>query len=140
MSGRSDYSLEPERTREYLSGKAASVGCTVLYPRGNELQLDIDSEEDLEFFHAQSRLLTEIFDAVEVETLISRSGGRHILVTLPYAIPPAERIALQAVLGSDRKRELLNYRRVVRRDPHPMCLFRPIPATDSYHQHPGQTR
>lgn len=39
--------------------------------------------------------------------------GWHAIIRLPEPVRPAEQVALQAVLGSDRRRELLNIMRVL---------------------------
>ena len=39
--------------------------------------------------------------------------GWHAIVMLPEPLAPAEQVAIQAVMGSDRRRELLNIMRVL---------------------------
>lgn len=56
----------------------------------------------------------------------SRSGApgkRHITLALNRKLTSVERILFQALLGSDRKRELLSYIRVLNSDPEPTLFF-----------------
>lgn len=39
--------------------------------------------------------------------------GWHVIIALPEPVTPAEQVAIQAVMGSDRRRELLNVMRVL---------------------------
>lgn len=91
---------------------AAIRGQQVIHPAPNELFLDIDSYEALSFMNEQ--LLGTLGDDTTlnlevVSRMPSRSGEGHwhvVLRSRTRTFTPAERIALQACLGSDLKREL----------------------------------
>jgi hypothetical protein len=57
----------------------------------------------------------------------SKSGNTHVYVTLPEPLPVFERIALQAILGSDAKREMLNFIRAKRGDSGEPILMYEVP-------------
>lgn len=108
----------PKREKpEYLIERAESIeerakdaGCVALYPTARELFIDIDSDADYHVFEDHIETLTELWPNLRItHDDPSRNGGegRHIVVTLPEDVTELERAALQAVLGSDRKRELL---------------------------------
>lgn len=111
---------------ERAEQEAAEKGLVVIFPKENELQLDIDSAEAYETFDKNLKVLRQMFPVAEIIETGSRSGGarKHIIVRLKQVvISNEERILLQACLGSDCTRELLSYFRVLRRDPHPTLFF-----------------
>lgn len=88
--------------------KAKSENLKVVYPKPTELQLDIDRAEDYAVWQAHRSILDEYFKIVKVVEVPSQEKGHmHITVTVEKGFNPFERIAFQAVLGSDRKREIL---------------------------------
>ena len=122
---------EPEREEEYDEPSAPAIkrakkdGLWVILPAPNELLIDIDTEEQYQtFLKALPR-----FERVELiqdwREEPSRSGlpARHIYVQLHKDIDALERIALQACLGSDLRRESLSLIRWLRDDPNPTLFF-----------------
>ena len=105
---------------------AAVEGVDVRYPMANELFIDIDDEKSYYHFNENWPLLGDMFTG-QVEFAITPSRrkpeGRHVTVTLPRAITPIERIALQAALGSDPRREAHSLRRYFQNDPLPTLFF-----------------
>jgi hypothetical protein len=81
----------------------------VVYADDLTLQLDIDSELDLE--HAKSSLarFRKLFPFSTVTQTRSKSGRWHLYVNLKSPMSRTERALAQACLGSDRVRELLNF-------------------------------
>lgn len=53
------------------------------------------------------------FSCILEKETISRNGRAHIYIQFPRPLSDAERIALQASMGSDRKRELLSLSRIL---------------------------
>ena len=107
---------------------AAARGCYVHDSEEDTLQLDIDSEEDRDFALMQiERLRAHGEVAVEeVQVLPSQNGNWHIIVYMGGPLEVPERIALQAAMGSDRVREMLNLIRFYKGVPNPVRLFRPL--------------
>lgn len=98
----------------------------VVFPTPYELFLDFDTEEQFEYFNTMSNLLYAHFGPVlGMEWHASRSGlpHRHLTITLGNEITPKDRILLQALFGSDPKRELLSYVLLVTNDPHPTLFL-----------------
>lgn len=97
----------------------------VVIPAHNELQIDLDG--DAQYMHYQEML--KLFKAkgfkFTEQVNPSKSGlpNRHVTLTLTDSIDPWQRIALQASLGSDPKRELLSAARILNGDPYPTAFL-----------------
>jgi len=104
---------------------AAENGLRVVFPQENQLLVDIDSPADRNIFDQNRDVVEEAYGIADESSAPSRSGGRkeHIIVTLERAITPLERIALQAVLGSDRRREAHSLRRLLAGEERPTLFF-----------------
>lgn len=113
---------------ETARAKAERYGCDILYSTPRTLLLDIDSEDALERYYTALHMLADngVYIVESDNIFISRSGKRHIVVTLKdrdYSL--IERIMLQALLGSDINRELLTYIGSLHGQENPCLLFRP---------------
>ena len=104
---------------------AATEGLNVIFPKDNELQVDIDNEHSFFLFEKQRMILNRFVPIRDIRIEPSRSGlpKRHITVTLVDPVSQIERLALQAMLGSDRVRELLGYVQHKNNDPHPILFL-----------------
>lgn len=112
---------------EYAQAQAKLRGQVVVLPGPRELFVDIDSVDQLKMFFDRIEKLKAQFEEGHVNYVIrsSRSGGDrfHIVVTLPLPLQPFERIAYQAILGSDPVRELLSIARINYGCEHPTIFF-----------------
>jgi hypothetical protein len=100
-------------------------GFTIMTPADNELLLDIDTEANWEFFlKAIKRLIEEYPGGIAWRSWPSKGGlpKRHVSVRMPFDMDAAQRIAFQAVLGSDLVREMLSLFRSQQGDPLPTLL------------------
>jgi hypothetical protein len=106
---------------------AKKKGLVIIYPKDNQIQIDIDSEEAFKEFQLR---FEKLFDTplcmhqgenvispglFNIKTFPSSSGlpNRHIYITFQNRTFSAlERIHLQSVLGSDPMRELLDTKRL----------------------------
>lgn len=111
--------------------KAAESNLDVVIPEPNQLFIDIDNEEDFRQYAFNVTLLNlHLPDfIVDVEIKVSKSGGlgRHITVTVDKYLTDIERIGLQAMLGSDRKREMLSWLSAGQGHEHPTLFFEKKP-------------
>lgn len=107
--------------------KADKLGMKVVYPGEHELQIDIDDEMSYRIFQSQFEMLKNYVPEVSFEEHVSKSGWprKHITVTVPFKIWGALRIALQASLGSDLKRELLGCTNMIAGNEQPTLFFEP---------------
>ena len=110
---------------------ANRLGLFVVVPGEDEIQLDIDDDESLAHYAAMVKVLESSGVYVyEKSRTVSRGGNWHIVVTLSTGgvLSDYARIALQAALGSDRKRELLSAMRLLLHlDRPPTVFFEEIP-------------
>src|SRR5262245_25411511 len=86
-------------------------GLVPVLPMDDELFLDIDDEADLQVVKANLAVLeSNGFAIVETKRTESKSGNghQHVYLKAPRDLNSLERIAFQACLGSDRKREALS--------------------------------
>lgn len=96
------------------------------------LQFDIDRAEDLVLFHRCLPWISCIFHETKIglralSYVQSRSRSHwHVTIKLRKPLKIIERIALQAILGSDRVRELCNYERYRARSAYPILLVDPV--------------
>lgn len=134
-----------EEIRDESFAAAREQGCEVLVASTSQIQLDIDQpwpcgtrlnnppSDVLNLLsdtagdrtkNVLARLL-EFMVVLKWEAWPSASGNTHIMLTLSREFTSHERIAIQAMLGSDPMRELLNLRRVWCGAEDPIALFRP---------------
>jgi hypothetical protein len=103
-----EYVLE---TLDQIKQKAKDQGLLVVFPATTQIQIDIDSEEAYREFNRRLDIVTKHLQNLRfVENKPSRSGlpKRHITIDVGMDLSEGQRIALQAALGSDPTRELLN--------------------------------
>lgn len=115
---------------------AEARGCTVLVAEPNQLFIDLDSQEAVDHFDAM--LLdwnqhTGSHYLVIDDRYYSSSGAPKQHVVLRFAndgprLTVPEQIALQASLGSDRKKEMLTLLRLWTGIDLPIRLFKPKDA------------
>jgi len=106
--------------------EAEKKGLDIIYPKENELLLDIDTEEQMKIFEERAEYLNEFFP-IEFEIRQSQSGHPHyhIIISLSEDIllDNTERIFLQLFLGSDPTREFLSYLRILKGEDLPTLLL-----------------
>jgi hypothetical protein len=114
---------------DQAAAKAAAVNCSIELPARDELQIDLDDAfTGMSAFETQYKLLVDLKLIPEAGFMVrySRNGNKHVTIRLGEDITPERRIVLQALLGSDLKREALSLKRVDMGEPHPTLLFRPL--------------
>jgi hypothetical protein len=113
-----------EESRLEYSNRMSQAGFTLKKPEPNELLLDLDNEEDFHKAYAMLKRLESEIENCTSTVFPSKSGfpHRHMIVRLPFEISNVERIALQAIMGSDKIRELLSLFRVWKGDESPTLL------------------
>lgn len=124
----SDYrsSLAPWRFDEETE-EMTTAGFDVLLGDDFTLLLDLDGDVELDarLLDRASELFGVQVDTFEVWTSKSGPPNRHARVKLVNPATVVERIALQAMLGSDPMRELLSLARLRRGVAEPVRLFKP---------------
>lgn len=107
--------------------KAEALGCDVVRGAPDLLLLDFDDVGSFERFDAMREMFVQFFKPESFETWYSKSGApkRHVAIRLTKPLGVPERIALQAILGSDPKRELIGLIRYLSGQEEPSLLFKP---------------
>jgi hypothetical protein len=119
----SDF-IAPNSNRAIEQAKLLNLD--VVFPKKNELQIDVDDDAAYEVFKAHYDIVDRYWGIDAANIRPSRSGQdgkKHITVRLSQDVKNTERIALQAFLGSDRKRELLSYIQAENGDANPTLFL-----------------
>lgn len=126
------------RDETEMFAEARKRGCVVLWPRANELFIDIDSAEDYARYKTALPIFREIHPVIETKETPSPSGKpwrMHIIVKLASPVPDdTTRIYWQALLGSDAGREALALKHL--RDGHPPTVFFEKPDVEEIESQP----
>lgn len=116
----------PDGTVEAVE-KAIAEGCEVVYGSDLTLLLDLDTPESVATYRSRENYLVNRYkvDPRHAQEWPSKSGNLHVVIHLGVTASILERIALQAILGSDANREMLSLGDI--RDDHanPIMLFKP---------------
>lgn len=103
---------------------AARLGLTVVVATDRDIFVDLDANQDQYVLEANLTLLRKNgFEVDFVKTTRSRSGNKHVYLRAPRVLTDVERIALQAILGSDRKREVFCFLRILAGTERPVSVF-----------------
>jgi hypothetical protein len=90
----------------------------------NELQIDADRWPWQLMESLGTLTFKEWITVKEMRMTPSKDSGHyHIRILLSDRLPLMDRVALQAILGSDPKRELMNWMRVRNGAPHPILFL-----------------
>lgn len=111
--------------------EAMKNGCEVVGGSEHCLLLDFDSLEGKIQYERMRHKVKELWGIEREETWMSMSKNpehQHMRVTLTKPLSAAERVALQAALGSDPMREMFAVRRLNLGVVEPSLLFRPEDA------------
>jgi hypothetical protein len=115
-----------ERGRAKLAKVGLADAFAVVVAPENGLQIDYDFPALPDGFRCALNLLRQRIGASDMplyETTKSRSGNIHVHIPLPEPMPIVERIAWQAVFGSDQLREGISLINVYRGAANPVLLF-----------------
>lgn len=128
----------PEDPHIVAAKLSAQEGVTlrVILPKENEVFVDLDAlwaeEAEAALLEYQRRFdLLRLYcpEAEEIARRHSRHGvGYHVIVRVPFVLTPAQRVALQASLGSDFKRELIASVGLLKHVAWPVSVFYEIDA------------
>jgi hypothetical protein len=106
--------------------RARRKGLVVVEPKPNELQIDLDGARALRAYGMQFNILRKAGLCLGWRERIrpsKRAGHVHVTISLPDNIDNLKRVCLQAILGSDLKREAFNLCRILRGNKYPIVFF-----------------
>jgi hypothetical protein len=99
------------------------------------LQIDLDGPEAYERFNELIEMWENIPELPRLGRVTVRPsrtpGNKHVTIALPHRYRVITRILMQALLGSDLRREMLAYASHRNHHPQPIVLFRPQEAPDA---------
>lgn len=99
--------------------------CLVIEGGDGILLLDLDTKEAVAQFLAMKHKLNELCGITEQQWWSSKSGNTHARIYINLSLTAAQRVAMQAALGSDGWREMFAVRRLVLEVEEPSLLFKP---------------
>lgn len=111
------YGTEPTIKIDTLAEatkRAAVDGLHVFIPGPRNITLDFDTNEDyLTYVNERLPFFKRFFEVVDSHVTASKSGGgrKHVFLTLNRGLSEPQRIAAQAILNSDWRRELYSLAR-----------------------------
>lgn len=115
-----------ERQREDVFNCVRQSGLEVHESDDFTLQLDIDSKPDLKVAKEMLKMLKQWVPIENVSQTRSKSSKWHLWVRLTKPHTPMIRVLMQALCGSDRKREMLNFAAIYQqRNGNPVFFERP---------------
>ena len=103
---------------------AEANGFTIVKGSGRELLLDLDTEQDIKDYEVTLALLKGLYSLEETARWPSKNGKTHVILRT-CRLSREERVMLQAVLGSDRKRAAICLLLCDEDDDEVSFLFRP---------------
>lgn len=104
--------------------ECAKLGLEMFVSDGRLLMLDIDDGKYVETVSVQMLKRWLGIGPGDILVTTSKSGkGHHVYIRLPKYVGELERILLQACLGSDPKREMLNWHRMKEKGEGGVTLF-----------------
>lgn len=114
--------------RDVAFAAAEAAGLKVVFPAGDEVFIDLDEKLLPTWFYERMEMAQSIGLVRSWTWRHSKSGNIHVTAKIdnPW-VGEADRIAIQAALGSDWKRELLSIQRVLNGDEDPTVFFQPQP-------------
>ena len=131
--GKVNFVSEPDsgdgivRTFDQCKEWANWLDCDIRLPADNELFVDIDSEDAWKQFEHVWPVMKKHY-AMRYKSTPSRSGlpKRHVVITLASDKHTLlEKIAMQAALGSDGRRETISIVRALAREDNVVVFFEP---------------
>lgn len=118
------YLIEDQEKRDIAVYEARLKGFTVVEGDDHHLLLDIDSKELDAQFWSVFKMMLDRFPG-DYERWSSKSGNWHFCITLDEPLPLLERIALQAMCGSDPRKEMMSLCSARIGVTNPVLLFKP---------------
>lgn len=116
--------------QQWLRDNDLDIDFEVVVAKDNELMLDFDIPTAPSQFYTVLDILAQVLAQPSAKPVLppyavskSKSGNLHVIVTLPYDMSIEERVAWQAALGSDPKREALHMLSISRNEKNPILFY-----------------
>jgi hypothetical protein len=117
--------FEKFKTSKDAAKHAESCGFEVYRGDPTTLLLDIDSGPAFRQFELNRDLVDQLFGIEDYTVWNSQNSKHHVKLKMKKPLPIEMRLFIQTCLGSDVKKELLTYKRILEGETEPVMLFRP---------------
>ncbi len=108
--------IKPIDNKEKVLKKLEEAGIddqyTIFVADGYTIQVDIDNKADFKTFCKHLKILQTVVDFESAYYTVSKSGRIHVTLKTLSHQSVVKKIAIQSILGSDRLRELMNFKNV----------------------------
>lgn len=114
------------QSQQVIAAKAQSMGLKAIFALADELLLDIDypyETVNLPELTPRVYLINQKLQIVSSCVTRSKSGNAHVYIKLNRSLTGFERIVVQALMGSDRVREVLSALQLQAGSKGCTCLF-----------------
>ena len=119
---------DAKRRTDVAIEEARKLGFDVIMGDNDHLLLDLDTPEQLAQYEIQKHMANDVYGLVEVSRWNSINDHWHVLAKLKRPLEAAQRVAVQAALGSDPRREMLAVNLLLQYpNEEPCILFKPTP-------------
>lgn len=121
-----------EESHQKQLQKAREQGFEIVEGKPDKLLIDLDSWEDKLKFDSMFNMFSKHYNIEGIKRWPSKSGkGEHVVIKTANRFNSLERIALQAILGSDIKREMFNFVKAEKFGVRePSVLFKPPASSE----------
>lgn len=103
---------------------ADELGLDMVVPEPDQLLIDCDSKADELWLQHMLSVASKNNCHISIEKITTSKNKRlHYYLRWPSDLDPVKRVALQAILGSDRHRELLSLLRIEQGIENPTVLY-----------------
>lgn len=118
------------RTKRESFKRATDAGLEIVKPGATDIQIDLDTPIVPDTFMHRVMMAEDLglVKKFSEKATPSKGGNWHVTLQATRPLTPLDRLMLQALLGSDWKREMLSYQRYLNGDMEPSVLFRPVVA------------
>lgn len=113
------------KTSDDAAKHAEASGFEVYRGNPNILLLDLDSGEAFHQYELNRDLVDKMIGIEDCTVWNSQNNKHHVMLKLKNPLSIELRLFFQVCLGSDVKRELLTYQRILEGETEPSMLFRP---------------
>lgn len=112
-----------ENVQKHLDENGLSGLYKIVIADNNTIQVDLDEEASVELFQQNYEIIKNYLGPHTLKKTLSKSKKLHVTIKTTKQFKAIERIAIQAILGSDLLRESLNFRNLKAKHKNPILFI-----------------
>jgi hypothetical protein len=112
-----------ENVQKHLDENGLSGLYKIVIADNNTIQVDLDEEASVELFQQNYEIIKNYLGPHTTKKTLSKSKKLHVTIKTTKQFKAIERIAIQAILGSDLLRESLNFRNLKAKHKNPILFI-----------------